>query len=312
MSIKREVKTIFFAGKGGVGKSTLSAAAAWQLAGRGYRVLAVSFDPAHNLGDIFETRLTHKKKKFTSNLYLQETDLEKSASEYVKANINIMKEVYGYLQSFNMDKYFGILKYSPGIEEYAALTAMEKVLTVETDNFDFIVFDTPPTGLTIRILALPGVTLAWLERLIKIRKEILSKRYTIHNIQGKYAPDGVGLAYNETDDKVIRKLYELQKRYSNVRKLLQGSNNTVALVFNPDHLSLKESERLLSGLKELKLPVSKAFNNKVTADNVKTAESIEKKLQNNHPFLTIQRVPFRDNNLLAGYKLKDNIITSLL
>ncbi|HAK47320.1 MAG TPA: anion transporter [Spirochaeta sp.] len=301
------MKTIFFTGKGGVGKSTLAAAAAWQLAEKGYRVLTVSLDPAHNLGDIFGIKLHHRKKKFTSELYLQETDLEKAADEYIKNNMSIMKEVYGYLKTFNMDKYFSILKYSPGIEEYAALTSLEKILTKEEGCFDYIVFDTPPTGLTLHIFALPGVTLAWIERLIKIRKEILEKRYTIHNIKGKYIPEGVQLAYQEKDDKVIQKLYELQKRYEKVKSVLEGDDNSVSVVFNPDQLSLKESERLLEGLKELGLPVSHFFNNKLTEDNLKTAESVEAKLKKDNKSSTIKRIYYNDDNLSKGYMLNDDI-----
>src|SRR6056297_779017 len=130
------MKTIFFTGKGGVGKSTLSAAAAWQLMERGNRVLAVSFDPAHNLGDIYNIKLSHKKKRFKkTNLYLQETDLDKSAQEYLSQNQSLMEEIYSYTRPFNLDKYFNVLKYSPGVEEYAALTSLEQILTKESENF---------------------------------------------------------------------------------------------------------------------------------------------------------------------------------
>ncbi len=306
------MKTVFFTGKGGVGKSTLSAALAWQLSERGFRVLAVSIDPAHNLGDIYGVKLGHRKKKFTAHLYLQEIDLEKAADEYVKTNMNLMKEIYGYLSSFNMDKYFSVLKYSPGIEEYAALTALEKILTSEQDNFDYVVFDTPPTGLTLHIFALPEVTLTWLERLIKIRREILSKRYTIHNIRGKYAPEGVSLVYDEKDDSVIQKLYELKERYTRVRTILQGQNNTVSVVFNADYLSLKESRRLLAGLRELELPVQRAFNNKVTEKDGETAEMVEGTLQKEYPSLTIHRIPYHAASMQEGYRLSYDIAPSFL
>ena len=306
------MKTIFFTGKGGVGKSTLSAAAAWQLAEKGYRTLTVSLDPAHNLGDIFETKLSNRKKKFAPHLYLQEINLQKAAHEYVKKNMDLMKEIYGYLKSFNMDKYFGILKYSPGIEEYAVLTALEKILTQEQENFDFIVFDTPPTGLTLHIFALPGITLAWLDRLIKIRQEILVKRYTIHNIMGKYDAKGVSLVYEEKDDRVIQKLFELQQRYEHVRALLESDSNAVSVVFNPDFLSLRESQRLLDGLKELHLPVQNAFNNKVTRKSRESAQTVEKALKKDYPYLTIEQVPYTDRTMYKGYKLAHDISNTFL
>ncbi|MDZ7792254.1 MAG: ArsA family ATPase [Spirochaetia bacterium] len=145
------MKTIFFSGKGGVGKSTLASAVAWQLMEAGNRVLAVSFDPAHNLGDIFHIKLSHRKKRFKkTNLFLQETDLEQSANEYIEANMSLLNEVYSYMQPFNMDSYFNVLKYSPGVEEYAAITAMEKLFREEQENYDYIIIDTPPTGLTLK------------------------------------------------------------------------------------------------------------------------------------------------------------------
>ena len=106
------MKTIFFTGKGGVGKSTLSAAAAWQLAESGKRVLAISFDPAHNLGDIFGRTLGHKVTRFSANLDLRETDLDEAAAEYIRRNTSILTEVYSYTKAFNLDRYFKVLRHS--------------------------------------------------------------------------------------------------------------------------------------------------------------------------------------------------------
>lgn len=306
------MKILFFTGKGGVGKSTLSAATAWQLSQTGYCVLAVSFDPAHNLGDIFGVKLTHKKKKFTKNLYLQEIDLETAASEYVRTNVSLLTEVYGYLQSFNMDKYFKVLRFSPGIEEYAALTALEKILKNEVSKYDYLVIDTPPTGLTLRMLALPRITLTWVDQLIRLRKEILNKRYTIHNLKGKYEPRGVQLAYKEEDDPVIRKLFQLREKYSEVNDILQGEKNSVAIVFNPDYLSLRESERLIKGLKDLQFPLRVAFNNKLTDENNEIALEVEAKLLSAGCPKRIERVPLIPHKGISGYMIEHNLTASFL
>lgn len=286
------MKSVFFTGKGGVGKSSLSAAAAWQLAEQGNRVLITSFDPAHNLGDIFDEQLSHRITQYKkTSLYLQETDLEKSAQEYLKSSIGILEEVYSYTRAFNMDKYFKILRYSPGVEEYAALVAMEYLFRQEGGNFDYIIIDTPPTGLTLRILALPKVTLAWLERLIKIRLQILDKRYTIHNITGKQDGKETKLPYTEEEDTVMRKLREMTKRYSTVQSYLESPDNNIALVCNPDILSLKESQRLLKGTKELELPLRTLFVNKITSENTYAADRVEKELLAEIPDAELQRVP---------------------
>ncbi len=285
------MKSVFFTGKGGVGKSSLSAAAAWQLAERGNRVLVTSFDPAHNLGDIFGERLSHKITRYKkTSLYLQETDLEKCAQEYLKTSVGILEEVYSYTRAFNMDKYFRILRYSPGVEEYAALVAMEHLFREEQKNFDYIIIDTPPTGLTLRILALPKVTLAWLDRLIDIRLQILDKRYTIHNITGEKDGKETKLAYTEEEDMVMRKLREMTKRYETVQSFLQSPDNNIALVCNPDMLSLKESQRLVTGAKELELPLRTLFVNKVTDENEYAADQVERELLKEMPGIELSRV----------------------
>jgi arsenite-transporting ATPase len=286
------MKSVFFTGKGGVGKSSLSAAAAWQLAEQGNRVLATSFDPAHNLGDIFDEQLSHRITRYKkTSLYLQEIDLEKSAQEYLKSSVGILEEVYSYTRAFNMDKYFKVLRYSPGVEEYAALVAMEHLFRRESENFDYIVIDTPPTGLTLRILALPKVTLAWLDRLIQIRLQILDKRYTIHNITGKHDGKETKLAYTEEEDTVMRKLREMVTRYETVQSFLQSPDNNIALVCNPDVLSLKESQRLVTGTKELELPLRTLFVNKVTSENADAADRVEKDLLDEIPDVELKRVP---------------------
>lgn len=271
------MKTIFFTGKGGVGKSTLSAAAAYQLSQRGDRVLAISFDPAHNLGDIFDVKLSHKVKKFSDTLYLQETDLEEAAEEYIRQNTDILTEIYSYTRAFNLDRYFKVLRHSPGVEEYAALTALEELLRTAND-YDVVVVDTPPTGLTLRIMALPRITITWVDRLRRIRRDILDKRHTVHTITGQYNEAGTKLAYEAKDDRVMIKLDELFNRYVNVAKHLESDETQIAVVFNPDYLSLRESQRIFNGLDDLNLNVDVAFTNKYTEGLKQIADEMEKEL----------------------------------
>lgn len=296
------MKTIFFTGKGGVGKSTLSSAVAYQLSEQGNRVLAVSFDPAHNLGDIFGMKLSHKKKKVGANLFLAEANLEQAAKEYVEKNTDILTQVYSYTKAFNLDLYFKVLRHAPGVEEYAAVTAMEEVFRKETD-FDYIVFDTPPTALTLRILALPNITITWIDRLRRIRRDILKKRHTVHNISGKYRAEGIVLPYEESEDPVLRKLEELFSRFLNLYKALKSDNNSIAVVFNPDYLSLKESERIVVGLKDLELPLRVAYNNKYDVALEEVAQEVEESLFPKSRSIVLTRVPQQSNNRVGSYKI---------
>jgi arsenite-transporting ATPase len=286
------MKILFFTGKGGVGKSTMSAAGAWQLSQKS-RVLLVSLDPAHNLGDIFNVTLNQKKTQYTSSLFLKEIDLQQLSRDYLKREINVLSNSYSYLQTLNLDNYFSVLRYSPGIEEYALLTSIEETIRNETD-FDYIIFDTPPTGLTLRFLALPRVTITWIDRLIQIRQKILEKRYTIQKIrgpvkEGEENPEIV-LAYDEKDDDVLKRLRRLNDNYQGLTKTLEGKDCSIVLIFNPDILSLKESQRLIEGLNDLHLPLRLMIDNKVTEANTAMADQVEETIKTLARNVPVERI----------------------
>ena len=270
------MKILFFTGKGGVGKSTLASAAAYQLSKK-YRVLIVSIDPAHNLGDIFGVEI-RRQMKFSDTLHLKEVDLRKIAEAYLKREINVLSDAYKYLQVLNLDGYFSVLKYSPGIEEYALLTSIKETIQAES-GFDYIIFDTPPTGLTLRFLALPRVTITWIDRLVLIRQKILEKCYTIHRIRGDKSKEETLLFYNENDDGILNKLYELKSGYQSLNTILQGKDSSIVLVFNPDRLSIRESERLIRGFQELRLPLRLLLHNKVIPNNGEMVDQIETRMR---------------------------------
>ncbi|MBN1829235.1 MAG: ArsA family ATPase [Deltaproteobacteria bacterium] len=289
------MKILFFTGKGGVGKSTISAAAAWQLSQR-HRVLIISLDPAHNLGDVFGVTLKDKKYRFSDRLSLREVDLQQRSREYLTREITVLTQTYRYLQTINLDNYFSILKYSPGIEEYALLTGIEETIRSEED-IDFLIFDTPPTGLTLRFLALPKVTITWIDRLLQIRRAILEKRYTIYRIRGPLDDKETLLNYSEDDDDAIRRLKALRENYQSLCDILQGKDCGVVIVFNPDVLSLRESQRLIEGLNDLELPLRLMINNRITERNSIMADHVDGVMKGFAPGVPIGRVSLADQLL---------------
>jgi arsenite-transporting ATPase len=310
------MKIVFFTGKGGVGKSTMAAAAAWQMSEQ-RRVLIVSLDPAHNLGDIFGVEPGARQVALRERLHLREIDLALRARRYLQREIDTLSDTYKYVQTLNLERYFSILKYSPGLEEYALLSSVEEILA-EGEAYDTIIFDTPPTGLTLRFLALPRVTLTWLQRLIAIRRAILKKRYTIQKIRGP-SPDGAErgtvLRYEEKDDRVFNRLGALESRYETLNRVLGGEGCSFVVVFNPDRLSLRESGRLLQGLRELELPVRLLIHNKIDAGDLERAGQIEAELRALVDGVPIQRVAYartlHQDRPGSLYRIPENLIASL-
>ena len=117
----------FFLGKGGVGKTTLSAAFSLSLARSGKKVLIASLDPAHNLGDVYRTELKDTPVTVEPNLDALEVDLAAWVDKYLDESRRELKTTYSYAGTLNLDSFFDIMKYSPGTEEYAVLWAIEHI-----------------------------------------------------------------------------------------------------------------------------------------------------------------------------------------
>lgn len=256
----------FFLGKGGVGKTTISASFATGKSKyeKNKNVLVASLDPAHNLGDAFDIELSNKIKKLTDNLYAVEVDLEKMIKEYLDDLSRNLKNTYRYLTSFNLDRYFDILRYSPGIEEYAVLEAIKNFLN--SKDYNILVFDTPPTGITTRVLALPKLTLLWSKRLMNIRRKILDRRKMVENVKGKVEAvledETITLTSEEKEDQIMIELMKYEKEMTNLMNLFSSDSTNINVVTMPEDLALFETKRIIEGLSEFNIKVKNIYLNK--------------------------------------------------
>ncbi len=252
-------KVLFFMGKGGVGKTTVSSSTAFQLSRNGHRVLIVSLDPAHNLGDVFYSRLSNEKSSLAPNLDGLEIDLAKWVTKYLENSRQEIKETYRYNISINLESYISILKYSPGTEEYAVLWAIEHICTTYSDQYDFIIFDTPPTALTLRFLAMPSISMMWINELKNMRERILAKRQTILKLN----PDAsiIKGVSDKKNDAVYGKLGSIRGRLEKLHTIF-SKESYMAIIVNNDELSLSESVRILQELEKLDVKINSICLNK--------------------------------------------------
>jgi arsenite-transporting ATPase len=267
---KMEPQLIFFIGKGGVGKSTSSALTAVYLASKPYKTLLVSMDPAHNQCDIFEQDFSEKPKKVSETLMVKEVDTDLWIERYLKETTAQIKDTYKYETAFNLQNYFNVLQFSPGLEEYALLLAFEDTLHKYSDQ-DFIVFDMAPTALTLRFLSLPFITLIWLEELLTLRSEIYRKKEIISKIK---------IAGKEIEqDKVKAKLQSLIGNYEHLREHFMSDTTRVNLVMNNDKLSFSEAFRIRKKLTDISIVIDRIVINKLQADENTTGIETEFKDQ---------------------------------
>ncbi len=168
-------ETIFFIGKGGTGKSTASALVSLMFAMNKKRVVLASFDYAHNQADIFNQNLSDKPFPISPFLDVMQIDRDKEIKRYLKETLKDVKKSYSYLTAFNLEGYFDILKYSPGMEEYALVTTFMRIRE-KFKNYDYLIIDMPPTAVALRFFNLPSLSLTWIEQLEKLRVEIYKKK----------------------------------------------------------------------------------------------------------------------------------------
>ncbi|MGL6294688.1 arsenical pump-driving ATPase, partial [Eubacterium aggregans] len=151
-------KYLFFTGKGGVGKTSTSCATAMALADAGKKVFLISTDPASNLQDVFETELDNKGKGIdhVPGLTVANLNPEEAASEYRESVVGPYRGKMPESVIQNMEEQLS----GSCTVEIAAFNEFSHFITDETiqDAYDYIIFDTAPTGHTLRMLALPS---AW-------------------------------------------------------------------------------------------------------------------------------------------------------
>jgi arsenite-transporting ATPase len=154
-----------------------------------------------------------------------------------------------------LDKYFKVIRYSPSLEEYALILAFKDVQQ-RFNKLDFLVFDMPPTALALNFFNLPSLSLIWIEHMLDLRKEIIKKRDIITKIK---------LMKKEREtDKILNTINTMKTDYNDLKSTFENPEVThVKLILNPDKLSLAESLRILSFLKDININLNLVIKNKM-------------------------------------------------
>lgn len=257
---------IFVGGKGGVGKSTSAAAIAWKSAKEGNRTLLVSTDPAHNVGDIFNREIGGKTIEIADNLFALEIDPEVETENYIKGvKANIKGSVHTSMME-EVNRQLDTVKASPGADEAALFDKLIHIILEERKNFDKLVFDTAPTGHTIRLLTLPELMGVWIEGLLEKRRKTNANYTALLN-------DG-----EPREDPIYDVLRERQERFSKARDVLLNEAETgFIFVLNPERLPILETKKALELLHNYHLHVKTLIVNKVLPEEADGQFLMERK-----------------------------------
>jgi arsenite-transporting ATPase len=229
------VRVLLFTGKGGVGKTTASAATAALAASRGRKTLVISTDPAHSLADALGVRLGAEPTEVDTGLYGMQVDAQ---AAFERSWREVQRYLLVVLERAGVDALQAEeLTVLPGAEEVLALLEVRR--QVASGIWDLVVVDCAPTGETLRLLALPEALTWYVERVFPAQRRALrAMRPLLSRVAGPAVPA----------DAVFDAVERLHSDLTDVRAVLTAPSTSVRLVLTPEAVVVAEARRTLTSL----------------------------------------------------------------
>ena len=259
-----KLKMVMFGGKGGVGKTSCASSSAIWAAEHGRNTLIISTDPAHSLGDSLGMELAPGEATpviGVKNLTALEINPKTNMAEFQGiTNMNPMEDLGmgGMMDTFGMGDLEDFASMNPpGIDEALAFGKVLEFIETEHD-YDLIVFDTAPTGHTLRLLSLPDTLSGWLGKLLKLRLRMGKLLGTFKKVFSKG---------EQKEDNSLEILERLNNSIENAKEdLTNPIKNSFIVVMIPEEMAIAETGRLLNELMKYNIPVSNIVINQLYSD----------------------------------------------
>lgn len=249
------MRILLFTGKGGVGKTTASAATAALTAAAGSKTLVLSTDPAHSLADAFGVDLGAEPVEIDTGLYGQQVDVQRAFEASWRVVQHYLRDLLeqGGVDPLEAEE----LTVLPGAEEVLALLELRR--QAASGRWDTIIIDCAPTGETLRLLALPDALTWWLHRIFPEDRRVLrTLRPVLTHLAGVPLPP----------DEVFVAVERLAAELAEVRDLLvDPAVTSVRLVLTPEAVVVAEARRTLTSLSLFGYRVDGVIANRVFPDD---------------------------------------------
>jgi len=248
---------VFFGGKGGVGKTTVSSSYALKCARAGHKTLVVSTDPAHSVSDVFDQPFSDDAQSVDGieNLWAMQIDPDEEVTRHLDELRQGLSEQVSTAMVNEINRQLEMAHGTPGAYEAALFDRFVDVMR-NAEPYDRVVFDTLPTGGTLRLLGLPELLEDWVDRLMQKRKVSIDlfEKAAVGNNEARRVMEG---------DPVLARLEERKNFFEFAGRTLR-EDAAFFLVLNPDELSVNETARAISQLDQKGLAVRGLVANKLT------------------------------------------------
>ncbi|MEO0113902.1 MAG: TRC40/GET3/ArsA family transport-energizing ATPase [candidate division WOR-3 bacterium] len=286
-----KMKYIMFGGKGGLGKTTFSAATAFWLAKQGKKVLVFSVDPQASLSDIFEKDIFGKgAQEIIPNLFAQEIDADKRIQEYQDEIRKKILDRYGFEKvPEEIESYITATSAEPAMEESAIFDAVVDI--VNTTNFDYYIYDLVPLGHALYYLSMSSIYDEWINKITSLREEM--RRYEA--VVAKMKSEEI-----KEEDEILAELQYIRKRINLASSIFTDKEKTgFFFVLTPEAMSVIDTEKAAGLFSRYGVPITGFVVNRVIPQELEK-ENIPQYLKNR---IASQRQPMTDIKQKFGEKV---------
>lgn len=263
---------IMFGGKGGLGKTTFSAATGYWLAKQGKRVLVFSVDPQASLSDIFQQDIFGKGAvEIMPNLYAQEIDADQHIQEYQTEIRQKIKDMYG-METIpdEIESYIQAAAAEPAMEESAIFDQVVDI--VVAGEFDYYIYDLVPLGHALYYLSMASVYDQWISKITKLREDMREYEQMAARVsRGKELQE----------DQILEELQDIKYRISTSSSILTDKEKTAFFfVLVPEEMILIDTQNASKLFKKYDVPISGYITNRVIPSSLMDTENIPEYLRN--------------------------------
>jgi arsenite-transporting ATPase len=268
-----DIKYILFGGKGGLGKTTLSAATSYWLAGQGKKVCVFSTDPQASLSDIFERKIIGQGEvEVANNLYALEIDADKRIAAYQEEIRQKIKDMYKIDEiPAEVEDYINSSAAEPAMAESATFDAMVELMT--SGKYDYYIFDMMPHGHAIRFLGMADILDQWVAKIIDVRSKA-GEYGDVASVMG-----GKGSLAHE--DLVLGELEFIRGRLDFVSKMVRDKQHTAFFyVLIPELMAILDTKKALEMFRGFDVTVSGVVVNQVYPRELRDEAGVPEFLKN--------------------------------
>jgi arsenite-transporting ATPase len=254
-----------FGGKGGLGKTTFSAATAYYLAKKGKRVLVFSVDPQASLSDIFEKDIFGRGNvEIIPNLFACEVDADQRVKIYQEEIRQKIKDMYGMKQiPEEIESYISASSAEPAMEESAIFDAVVDI--VVKGDFDYYIYDLVPLGHALYYLSMASIYDAWLEKITGLREQMREYDKAIAAMTRE----------DDTDqDEIYNELMYIKNRIGASSKIMTDTKKTAFFfVLTPEEMIISDTEKAAGLFAKYDVPlagylVNRVINRELLKENI--------------------------------------------